>query len=346
MTDFRVAVSGDFLNTRGELAFGDIGLGALDDAGIAYDFHDDAPPELTPAHLRGYDALLLMQPAVGAKALVGADRLKLVARFGVGYDNVDVEACTEHGVIVTITPDGTKRPTAVSTLACLLAVTHKLLAKDRLTRTGGWHQKLDHLGVGLTGRTLGVVGFGRIGREVLRLVQPFGMDHLVADHHASAAEVAALGARLVSLDNLLDCADFVTLHCRLDATTHHLINADKLARMKPDAILVNQARGAVVDQRALVEALRAGHLGGAALDVFEQEPVHPDDPLLTLDNVLLTPHAACWTDELFRGNGASACRSILDVAAGRVPEPTVNPAVRGRSALREKLGDVAERRAP
>jgi D-3-phosphoglycerate dehydrogenase len=281
--------------------------------------------------------LLVLAPHVSARTLEGADRLAIVARFGVGYDSVDVDACTRHGVLVTITPDGVRRPVATAAITYVLALAQKLLIKDRLTRTGRWDEKIDHMGVGVTGRTLGLIGLGNIGRETLRLAQPFGMRHLAHDPYATPESAAAIGAELVDLDTLLREADFVCVTCALTPETYHLVNAERLARMKPTAYLINVARGPIVDQRALYAALREGRIAGAGLDVFEEEPVDPNEPILALGNVIVTPHGICWTDECFLGNGRSACQSILDVAAGRVPRHVVNRAALESPILQAKL---------
>src|SRR5262249_13828565 len=189
-------------------------------------------------------------------------------------------------------------------------------------------EELGHMGVGLTGRTLGVVGLGNIGREVFTLARPLGMRHLAHDPYARPADAEARGVQLVGLEALLREADFVCLCCALTKDTHHLMNPERLALMKPSAYLVNVARAPVVDQRALTESLARRQFAGAGRDVFETEPIDPADPLLALENVIVAPHALCWTDECFRGNGESACRSILDVAAGCAPANVVN-----RSAL-------------
>jgi D-3-phosphoglycerate dehydrogenase len=219
----------------------------------------------------------------------------------------------------------------------VLALAHKLLVKDRLTREGRWAEKLHHMGMGVTGRTLGVVGLGNIGREVFVLARPFGMRHLGHDPYANPADLAPLGVECVGLEALLSASDFVCVCCALTPQTRHLINAERLALMKPTAYLVNVARGPIVDQVALTAALRERRIAGAGLDVFEKEPIDPGDPLLALDNVILAPHAICWTDENFLGNGRSACASLLEVAAGRVPTHVVNRAVIDHPALREKL---------
>ncbi|GAA5059886.1 D-3-phosphoglycerate dehydrogenase [Thermocatellispora tengchongensis] len=325
---FRVGLTRDFLNAEGRIGWGDIGLAALDEAeGVEWDFLPDAGTgEIPPGAVAGYDALLVLLPRVTAETLRGADRLRLVARFGVGYDNVDVAACTEAGVVVTITPDGVRGPVAVSALTMLLAVAHKVRQKDALVRTGRWHDKLDHMGVGPAGKTLGLVGWGNIGREVTRLCAPLGMRQLAADPYADAAAATAAGVGLVDLDTLLAESDFVVVTCALTPETHHLLDAVRIARMKPAAYLVNVARGPIVDQKALTAALAERAIAGAALDVFETEPPDPADPLLALDNVLLAPHAIAWTDELALGNGRSAIAAVLDVAAGRAPAHPVNPA--------------------
>ncbi|MGP3960196.1 NAD(P)-dependent oxidoreductase [Nonomuraea sp. 3N208] len=323
---FRIGLTRDFLTDDGRVGWGDIGLAALDEAGdVTWDFIDTAEGDITPDAVRGYDALIVLTPRVTADTLKGADRLVLVARFGVGYDNVDVEACTRHGVLVTITPGGVRGPVSVAALTLLLAAAHRLGQKDRLVRTGRWNDKLAYMGTGVTGRTLGLIGWGNIGREVSRLCAPLGMRQLAADPYADPAKAAADGVTLTDLDTLLAEADFAVVTCALTPQTHHLLDAERLARMKPAAYLINVARGPIVDQVALTEALVAGRLAGAALDVFEVEPPDPADPLLALDNVLLSPHAIAWTDQLALGNGSAAIRSALDVAAGRVPAHPVNP---------------------
>lgn len=345
---FRVGLTRDFLKPDGTLGFGDIGLELLDQApGVEWEFLPENTPELLPEQVRGYDALLVLAPRVTAATLAGSERLSVVARFGVGYDNVDVPACTEAGVLLTITPDGVRRPVALTVITLLLALSHRLLEKDRLTREGRWAEKLGHMGQGVTGRTLGVIGFGNIGREVFRLAQPFGLRHLAFDPHLPSDAGADQGVELVDLDTLLTQSDFVAVCCALTPDTHHLLNAERLAQLKPNAYLINVARGPIVDQQALTTVLRERRIAGAGLDVFEQEPVDPNDPILTLDNVIVAPHALCWTDECFLGNGRSACESILDVAAGRVPRYVVNRDVLEQPAVQAKLlayggGAIAE----
>jgi phosphoglycerate dehydrogenase-like enzyme len=199
--------------------------------------------------------------------------------------------------------------------------------KDRLTRAGRWNERTDHMGQGLTGRVLGVVGAGRIGKETLRLARAFDMKLLAADPYVDAAEIAVIGAELVPLEALLERADFVVLSCVLTEETHHLISGPQLARMKPSAYLINVARGPVMDEPALIAALQAGRIAGAGLDVFEQEPVAPDNPILAMENTIVTPHALCWTDECFDGIATSALSEIAAAMAGHWPRFVVNPEV-------------------
>ncbi len=338
---FRVGLTCDFLKPDGSVGFGDIGLDVLaQNTRIEREFLPDCGAELTAEVANQFDALLVLAPRVTAATLEGCDRLSLVARFGVGYDNVDVPACTRNNVLLTITPTGVRRPVAVSALTMMLALSHKLLAKDRLTREGRWGEKLNEMGVGLTDRTLGLIGLGNIGREILRVVAPLEMRHVAYDPFVSQADAQTSGVELLSLDGLLEQSDFVCICCALTPETHHLVNAERLGRMKASAFLINVARGPIVDQQALTAVLRERRIAGAALDVFEQEPIATNDPLLGLDNVILSPHAICWTDELFRGIGQEACRGILDVAAGRLPQNVVNRDVLSQPGLIQKLAGL------
>ena len=339
MKQFRIGMTRDLLKPDGSQAFRDLdltSLGATDQ--VACDYLAEDEPEVRPDLIEGCDALVVLAPKITARTLEGADHLTVVARLGVGYDSVDVAACTRAGVALTITPDAVRRPVAAAALALVLALGHRLLIKDRLTRAGRWAEKVDNMGTGLTGRVLGVIGLGNIGREVFNLAARLGMRHMASDPSPAAAEDAArLGVELVELDALLRSADFLCVCCALTPETRHLIAAAALALMKETAYLVNVARGPIVDQAALTDALQSGALQGAALDVFEEEPIATDDPLLQLDYVILSPHAVSWTDEAFRLMGQSASKSILDVAAGRDPEHVVNREVLENPRFRQRL---------
>ena len=234
---FRVGLTHDFLNAAGEIVFGDIGLGLLDEhPRITREFLAPCDGELPVTVGEDYDAVLVLAPRVTSETLARASRLSIVARFGVGYDNVDVEACTNSDVLLTITPGGVRRPVAVSALAMLLGLTHRLLDKDRLTRSGGWGDKLNYMGIGLTGRTLGLVGFGNIGREIAKVAAPLDMRMVAFDPFVLAEDAAAQNVELLELDALLQQSDFVCLCCALTADTRHLLSAARIQLMKAGGV--------------------------------------------------------------------------------------------------------------
>jgi len=329
MSQFLIGLSRDLLDASGAPTFGREALHVADnDPAVQWEFFPEPAKEIAPAHLARYDALYVNTPPVTRASFAeGPGRTRIIARHGVGYDSVDVAACTEHGVPLTIQPDGVRRPVAVAALTFILALSQKLLIKDRLTRAGRWGEKVDHMGIGLVGRTLGLVGAGNIGREIMRLARPFGLDILAADPNIDEATVAAEGARLVDLPTVMRESDFVVVVCLLTPQTHHLLGAAQIALMKPTSYLINVARGPIVDELALIEALRAHRIAGAGLDVFDREPIDPANPLLTMETVIVTPHALCWTDECFRGIAESGLRSLIAAAHGRRPRNIVNPEV-------------------
>ncbi len=326
-TPFRIGITRDFLAEDGTLSYGDIGLSILEAAeNVTFEYLAERTAELQPEQIHGYHGLLVLSPRVNANTLEGNPQLRAIARFGVGYDSVDVPACSANGTILTITPNAVRRPVAVSALTFLLALSHQLLIKDRLTRTGQWDRRLNHMGQGLSGRTLGVIGVGNIGQEVFRMAQHLDMKFVGYDPVVPPEAVADLGVRLLPLEELLQTADYVVVCCTLVPETHHLLNQERLELMKPSAYLINVARGPVIDQAALTAALKSGTIQGAAIDVFEQEPVDPSDPILELDNVIVAPHSICWTDQFFEAIGYEACQSLVHVAQGIRPNGIVNPA--------------------
>lgn len=313
---FHVGVTRDIRRDDGTTVYD---LSLLDEAGVHWEFLVETVRVLRAGDLDGYDAVVCFMPRAPRESIASADRLKLIARLGVGYDTVDVDACTEHGVLVTITPDGVRRPMASAAMTFVLMLAHRIPEKDRHVRAGGFDRFL-HPGTGLTGRTLGLVGVGNVGTDLVGLAQPWGM-RIVAHDPYSAPPA---GVEPVDLETLLRESDFVVLLCPLTDETRRLIDGERLDLMKPTAYLVNVARGPIVDQQALTNALREQRIAGAAVDVYEQEPVDPKDPLLALENIVLTPHAVGLTDEIFRASGESACRSVIAVAEGRIPQYVVN----------------------
>ena len=345
MTTFRVALSADFRKPDGSPSFPEFDLSPLEERSDLDFFFLEPEAEISAAQLADVDALILLAPRIGAGSLTPKGRLAVVARFGVGYDNVDLAACSANDVAVVITPDGVRRPVAVSILTLLFALAGKLFVKDRLARRGpaGWAEKTAHNGMGLVGLTLGSIGMGNIGAELFRLARPLDMRFIAHDPYADPALADELGVTLADLDRVFRDADFLSVNCPLSPETHHLVNRERLGLMKPSAYLINTARGPIVDQTALTEVLQEGGIAGAGLDVLEQEPPDADDPLLSLDNVILAPHALCWTNQLFSGSGAADVRAVLAVMAGREPHGIVNRDVLDRPGWQARLADYARR---
>lgn len=312
--------------------------------GLVYERLGEPRAELEPDDVRDLDAAITLWQPVTVDTLAGAPRLATIARWGVGYDMIDVEACSAADVLVSITRDAVRRPVAEAILTFVLVLAKRVLPNDRLVRAGRWEEKGAELGLGLRGRVLGTVGLGNIGAELVELLRPLGLERvLAADPFVDAAVAARIGVELTDLESLLAEADFVCVNCPLTPDTRHLIGARELRLMKPTAYLVNTARGPIVDERALVAALEAGVIAGAALDVFEEEPLPADSPLLGLDNVVLAPHAIAWTDELFALNGRGACENALAVLRGGAPRHVVNPEVLERPGFQAKLASLRER---
>jgi phosphoglycerate dehydrogenase-like enzyme len=345
MARFRIGFSGDFLNEQGACALGDIGLELLDQAAnqVEYSFLENRPPAIRPEQIADLDGLVLFALHADASTFAqGAKRLVGIGRFGVGYDSVDVAACTANDVALFTTPSASRHPMAAASLAYLLALGKQLFSKDRLVRENRWAERGTVQGVELQRKTLGIIGLGNIGREVVRLVAPFEMRVLAYDPYVAAEQARGLGVELVRLPALLEQADFVCIHAALTEETRGMINATALALMKPTAYLVNLARGPIIDQRALAEALAARRIAGAAIDVFEIEPCASDDPLLSLDNVLLAPHTAGITRDFTRGMGVVDCEGMLALARGELPEHVVNKEVLERPGFRAKLARFRE----
>lgn len=345
MNAFRVALSGDFRKADGSPTFPDFDLAPLQAArNVETVFLDNANP-LRGDQLEDFDALILLAHRFDAASVPKSGRLSVVARFGVGYDTVDVAACTANDIALAITPDGVRRPVAVSIITFILALTGKMMVKDKLARMGapGFAARGEHMGVGLVGRTLGSLGVGNIGAEMFRLAKPFGMRFIAHDPYADKAVAAELNIELVPLEDLFRRSDILCVNCPLTPDTHHIVNAERLALMKPTAFFINTARGPIVDQKALTEVLQERRIAGAGLDVFEVEPTDPDDPILKLDNIIAAPHALCWTDQCFAGNGAADVKAVLDVQRGLVPRGVVNRQVLDQTGFKAKLAAYAKR---
>ncbi len=277
---------------------------------------------LTGVDLTDADALVcLLLDRIDEALLERAPKLRVIANCAVGVDNIDVGSATAAKIAVTNTPDVLTEATAECAFALMLAAARRLGEGERLVRSGQWGGwALDQLlGVGLAGKTLGILGFGRIGQAMARRGLGFGMRIIYADPH----DVSAQGPRRVSIDELFQTADAISLHCPLTPETRHVVNAARLAMMKPTAILVNTARGDCVDESALIDALTAGQIFGAALDVYMSEP-RIDPRLLTTPRLVLAPHIGSATTEARTAMAQLCADAVIDVLSGRRPPNLVN----------------------
>ena len=337
---FRVGLSADFRNADGSPTFRDFDLAPLTQDPRVETVFLESENVISSRQLENIDALILLAHRFDRNSVPQSGRLGVIARFGVGYDTVDVKACTDAGIALVITPESVRRPVAVSIITLMLALTGKLPLKEKLTRAGapGFSQRGAHMGVGLVGRVFGSLGVGNIGAEALRLAKPFDMKLIAHDPFADAALMAQLGVELVGIEELFRRSDVLSISCPLSDATRHIVNAERLALMKSTSYLINTARGPIVDQKALVKVLQERRIAGAGLDVLEQEPPELDDPILALDNVILTPHALCWTDQCFAHQGALDIQAVLEYCDGRVPTGTiVNRSVLDSRSWRERI---------
>lgn len=323
---FKVGVTRDLITASGEPCFNPAAFEELQaNPDIEWEWMDDCD-EISPDHAARYDAIHINLPRVSQASVARDDcRVKIFARNGVGFDTVDVAALASKGILTTNTPFAIRRPVAVASLSLIFALTTKLFTKDRLVRAGRWNDRVEHMGVGLAGRTLGIVGAGGIGSELTRLAKPFFREVLVADPYVGEAQIAGLGARKATLEEVLATADVVNNCSLLTDETRHMFSHAEFAAMKPTAFFVNVGRGPIHDEAALIEALRSGAIAGAGLDVTEVEPIPDDSPLLTMDNTIITAHALCWTDECFEEIARTALKSIVAVSLGRTPVHVVHP---------------------
>ncbi|MGI9335338.1 MAG: NAD(P)-dependent oxidoreductase [Gammaproteobacteria bacterium] len=344
MSKFRIGVSRQLRNPDGTAVIKAVDLAPL---------HDDPDiecvclpqtDELQPADLEELDAAILFLEALTGRSFHPNCRFSLAARYGVGYDRIDVLACTRNDAALVITPNGVRRPVASAIITLMLALTMQLKPKERACREGaeGWARKSEHMGMGLEKRTLGSLGLGNIAGEVFRLAAPWEMNFIAHDPYADEDLAIARGVMLVGLEQLFEEADVLTINCPLNDHTRGMVSRRLIGRMKPSAFLINTARGPIVDQAALTDALERGDIAGAGLDVFEVEPIEDDHPLLSLNNVILTPHALCFTDQCMAGIGADDVRAVRDLKHGHLPRAVVNRDVLESPRFHAKLARYRE----
>lgn len=338
-TKFKIRTTADFYDDSGKLRYDDIGLSVVEgDDGFEVENFSRHEPEIAPEQLEGAHGVVVLTPSVTARSLSQADRLLGIGRFGVGYETVDVQACTDAGVALFITKGAVDRPVAEACVGWMLALTHRMPAKDRLVREGAWDERSGYMGCELRDRTLGVIGLGGIGSELVRLLENWGMKQPLAfDPYLDDAAAQERGVKKVELDELLQQADFVSIHCPLTDSTRGLIGAKEIGLMQPGSYLLNTARGGIVEEEPLYEALKEGRLAGAALDCFEEEPVTKPNRFAELENVIMAPHCIAWTGELFRDIGRAAFQGLVDLSRGEKPNGLINPEVFESDRFRRKL---------
>ena len=297
-----------------------------------YESDDDPiPRDLLLRKIRDIDGLLpMLTDNIDAELMDRAKKLKDVGNYAVGYNNIDVDAATKRGIMITNTPDVLTDTTADTAFLLLMAVSRRLVEVDRYMRGGKWVKAWGpkmFLGSDVTGKTLGLVGLGRIGSAMVPRAKGFRMKLIYTDAVRSLAREEALGVEFREFNDLLREADYVSVHVPLTAETHHLIGEKELRMMKPTAYLINTSRGPVVDEEALYRALRDRVIAGAALDVHEKEPVDKDDPLLSLDNIIMTPHIGSATVETRVAMAVRAATNLAAALRGERPQDLVNPGV-------------------
>jgi D-3-phosphoglycerate dehydrogenase len=321
------------------------GLEILRSAGLNVVYKPGLSPEELKKEIEDADALIIRSGTKVTKEIIDhAKRLKVIGRAGTGLDNVDVAKATEKGIVVMNVPGGNTLSAAEHTFALILSLARRIPQANAAVKSGVWDRK-KFMGVELNGKVLGVIGLGRIGSIVAERALCFKMKVLGYDPFVSPEVAKERGIELVSLDELLSKSDFVTIHTPLTKETYHLLNKERISKMKKGAYLINCARGGIVDENALYEALVSGHLAGAALDVFEKEPVPPDYPLLKLDNVVVTPHLGASTVEAQKVVAVEIAKQVVDYLLHGIVRNAVNvPAITGEAlAVLKPVLNLAER---
>ena len=293
-------------------------------------------PDDVIAHTRDADGVLISLTPVTRPIMETWTKMKVIARYGIGVDTVDLQAATDHGVYVTNVPDFCYDEVSDTALSLILAVTRKVVTMHRLVKQRIYNRALAHPVYKLRGKTLGLVAFGRIAQALAKKALPLGFKILAYDPYLSPEAFRDFPVEFVSLEELLSRADIISLHAPLTSETRHMISHAQLQMMKPTTFLINTARGPVVDQAALTEVLKEGRIAGAGLDVLEKEPPDPNDPILDLENVVFTPHYASYSEEAYQEVREKAARQVVQVLRGQVPTCLVNREVLKKSVTSDK----------
>ena len=300
---------------------------------------------ITTAEFDAVDVVIAGGQRFTRETLAGSRRCAGIVRYGAGFDRVDVQACTEAGVILATTPEGIRRSMATAAVLHILVLATRMMQKRTIMYDGRWYdaESVNEMGETLTDKTIGYVGFGNIGQDLYRLLQPFQVRNLVYDPYLNEERVSGLDIERVDLPTLLRRADYAVVLCNLTEETRHLISEPELAQMKPSAYLVNVARGGIVDQAALTRALAAGTIRGAGLDAVDPEPMALDDPLLRMESVNISPHALGTADEMLRTCSELCVEAALDIQHGRVPRHVINRDVLESELTRRRQSELAQR---
>ena len=311
------------------------GIDRLTDAGYAVDERTELSQDELIDVIGEYDAIIVRSGTeMTADVIAAAEKLQIIGRAGVGVDNIDIDAATEKGIIVANAPEGNTVAAAEHAVSLMLSLARNIPKANAALKQGRW-AKSENVGVEVDGKTLGVFGLGRIGGEVARRGNALGMDVVAHDPFVSQNRADDLGVALVEQDELLGTADFVSVHTPLNDETHHMISDDELAAMGDHVRLVHASRGGVVDESAVAEAVEDDVIAGAAFDVFEQEPPEPDNPLLSVEDVIVTPHLGASTESAQLNVAETIVQQVIDVLEGGSASTALNaPTIRGEAAER------------
>lgn len=322
MTDYRVYVTRDDRHLVDDYDMGLTELLSHDD--IQVQFQKERSGEINTENLDDVDAIVLLAHSVSEEVLDAAENLKHIAKYGIGVDNIDLSACTERNIAVTNSP-GHRKSVAQATLGRLIACSESLKQHDELVREVGFEKREAFMGIELFEKSLGLIGMGNIAKLLIDVVQPFDMDIRVFDPYIDPTEAQNYGAKKVDKETLLRTSDYLSIHCPLTDETAGLLDEESFQEMKETAYLVNTARGGIYEDKVLAQAVSEGQIAGAAVDVFENEPDILGNPLLEVDEILLTPHVAGVNRDGLTRVGEIASRAILSVYRGEVPQNIINP---------------------
>ena len=310
---FTVGITSDLLTRDGNPCFGEQPLKALyQEKKILVEWMDPKIKILSEKETSKYDAILLNSPKLTKDSInPKINKLKIVSRFGVGYDSVDLDILKDNKIILTNTPNAIRRPVAVATLTMILSLSGKLIIKDNLLREGHWNERTNHMGIGLMNKTLGVIGFGGIGKEFVKISKDLFKKVICYDPFVGKEVMKNLNVDKVDFNEIAISSDFLVILCDLNEKTRGMIDSNFLNKMKSSSYLINLSRGPVVNENDLIASLRQNKIAGAGLDVMTNEPIEENNELINLKNTILTPHSLCWTDECFDSIANEAITSIL-----------------------------------